>query len=198
MKHISELRLADLYRSRRGWVLGVCKGLATFLDVPVFWVRLLVLLLTPCTGVWPMVGGYLLAAFLIRPEPALAPDNDEERDFYDAYVSSRPQTLQRLRAVATGWPGGSAGWKTGSPPARPRPRAAAGPRARGERAGGRKPPAAKGLRPLDSRFGGSRRFGRLADAATVADPAGYHRPGIICSQLSGRYCRKSLPTCQAW
>ncbi len=97
MKHVSELRLADLYRSRQGWVLGVCKGLATFLGVPVFWVRVLVLLLTPCTGVWPMVGGYLLAAFLIRPEPALAPDNAEERAFYDEYVASRPHTLQRLR-----------------------------------------------------------------------------------------------------
>lgn len=97
MKHYSELRLADLYRSRRGWVLGVCKGLARFLDVPVVWVRLLVLFLTPCTGVWPMVGGYLLAAFLMRPEPALTPDSDEERVFYDEYVASRPHALHQLR-----------------------------------------------------------------------------------------------------
>jgi phage shock protein C len=97
MKHYSELRLRELYRSRSGMLLGVCKGLANFLDVPVFWMRVLILMLTPFTGVWPMVAAYLIAGFVIKPEPVLPPNNDEERVFYDEYVASRGNALSRVK-----------------------------------------------------------------------------------------------------
>ncbi len=97
MRHYSELRLGELYRSRSGLLLGVCKGLARFLDVPVFWLRVLVLVLTPFTGVWPMVAAYLIAGFVIKPEPVIAPDSDEERAFYDDYVASRANALTRVK-----------------------------------------------------------------------------------------------------
>ena len=54
MRRTSEWRLSSLYRSRSGLLLGVCKGLARFLEVRVLWLRLFVLVLTPFTGVWPM------------------------------------------------------------------------------------------------------------------------------------------------
>ena len=76
MRHYSQWRLDRLYRSRSGIFLGVCKGLARFLDVPVFWFRVFILVLTPFTGVWPMVAAYLIAGFVIKPEPVLPPDND--------------------------------------------------------------------------------------------------------------------------
>uniref|UniRef100_I2Q741 Putative stress-responsive transcriptional regulator n=1 Tax=Desulfovibrio sp. U5L TaxID=596152 RepID=I2Q741_9BACT len=97
MRHYSQLRLDRLYRSRSGLFLGVCKGLARFLDVPVFWFRVFILVLTPFTGVWPMVGAYLIAGFLIKPEPVLPPDSDEERAFYDDYVASRANALSRVK-----------------------------------------------------------------------------------------------------
>ncbi|MEA4858772.1 MAG: envelope stress response membrane protein PspC [Solidesulfovibrio sp.] len=97
MRHYSELRLGELYRSRSGLLLGVCKGLARFLDVPVFWLRVLVLVLTPFTGIWPMVAAYLIAGFVIKPEPVIAPDSDEERAFYDDYVTSRANALTRVK-----------------------------------------------------------------------------------------------------
>lgn len=97
MRHLSELDLRDLYRARSGVILGVCKGLAAFLDVPVSAVRLAVLFLTPFTGVWPMVAAYLIAGFVIKPEPVLAPDSDEERAFYDDYVTSRKNALARVK-----------------------------------------------------------------------------------------------------
>jgi len=97
MRHYSELRLSQLYRSRSGMFLGVCKGLARFLDVPVFWMRVFIVILTFFTGVWPMVGAYLIAGFVIKPEPVLPPDSDEERAFYDDYVSSRTHTLARVK-----------------------------------------------------------------------------------------------------
>lgn len=97
MRHYSELRLRELYRSRSGLLLGVCKGLARFLDVPVFWLRIFILILTPFTGVWPMVGAYLIAGFVIKPEPVMPPDSDEERAFYDDYVASRTHALSRVK-----------------------------------------------------------------------------------------------------
>ncbi|MGE4537183.1 MAG: envelope stress response membrane protein PspC [Desulfovibrio sp.] len=97
MRHYSELRLNQLYRSRSGMFLGVCKGLARFLDVPVFWMRVFIVILTFFTGVWPMVGAYLIAGFVIKPEPVLPPDSDEERAFYDDYVSSRTHALARVK-----------------------------------------------------------------------------------------------------
>ncbi len=97
MRHYSELRVSELYRSRSGLFLGVCKGLARFLDVPVFWMRVFVLALTLFTGVWPMVGAYLIAGFLIKPEPVLPPDTDEEQAFYDDYVASRTHALSRIK-----------------------------------------------------------------------------------------------------
>lgn len=97
MKHYSELRLSQLYRSRSGLLLGVCKGLARFLGVSVFWLRVLIVILTFFTGIWPMVGAYLIAGFVIKPEPVLPPDTDEERAFYDDYVTSRTHALTRVK-----------------------------------------------------------------------------------------------------
>jgi len=97
MRRTSEWRLSSLYRSRSGLLLGVCKGLARFLEVRVLWLRLFVLVLTPFTGVWPMVAAYLIAGFLMKPEPVLEPDSDEERAFYNDYVSSRGEALRRVK-----------------------------------------------------------------------------------------------------
>lgn len=97
MRHISELDIRNLYRSRTGMLLGVCKGLARFLDVPVAAVRLAVVVMTPFTGVWPMIAAYLIAGFVIKPEPVLPPDSDEERAFYDDYVASRKNALARVK-----------------------------------------------------------------------------------------------------
>ena len=97
MRHYSQLHVNQLYRSRSGMLLGVCKGLARFLDVPVFWMRVFVLVLTFFTGIWPMVGAYLIAGFVIKPEPVLPPDSDEERAFYDDYVASRTHAIRRVK-----------------------------------------------------------------------------------------------------
>ena len=97
MRHISELDWQKLYRSRSGLILGVCKGLAAFLDVPVGAVRLAVVVLSPFTGLWPMIAAYLIAGFVIKPEPVLSPDSDEERAFYDDYVVSRKNALARVK-----------------------------------------------------------------------------------------------------
>lgn len=97
MRHISELRYHRLYRARDGRLLGVCKGLARYLDVPVTGVRLGVILLAVFSGLWPVVAAYLLAGFLIRPEPALPPANDDEREFYARYATNKKNGREELK-----------------------------------------------------------------------------------------------------
>ncbi len=67
MLHTDERR--PLYRSRRGWLLGVCRGVAERLDISVFWTRLLTLIAFVLTGFWPVGAAYLLAALLLKREP---------------------------------------------------------------------------------------------------------------------------------
>ncbi len=97
MRHYQQLDWKGLYRARDGVALGVCKGLARFLDVPVFWIRLGAILLAVFTGFWPVVGLYLLAGFILKPEPAVTPGNEAEREFYNSYASSREGGLRRVK-----------------------------------------------------------------------------------------------------
>lgn len=89
-----------LYRSRQGAIFGVCRGFAEKNDLPVFWVRALTVGVTLITGVWPGVIVYLLAAMIIKPEPAVPFRDTADREFYDSYANSRTNALDRLRRVA--------------------------------------------------------------------------------------------------
>ena len=60
---------SGLYRSRDGVLFGVCKGLARYFDLSVFWTRVVAVIVLICTGLWPVVGLYLVAALLMKPEP---------------------------------------------------------------------------------------------------------------------------------
>jgi len=86
-----------LYRSRKGLILGVCRGLANYFDLNVFWIRLLAVALLLATGFWPMTALYVLAALIMKPEPVLPLSTDAEQEFYHTYASSRSMALQRLK-----------------------------------------------------------------------------------------------------
>lgn len=58
-----------LYRSRRGLLFGVCRGLAEYFDISVFWTRVLALAALVFTGFWPVGVIYLLAALVMKREP---------------------------------------------------------------------------------------------------------------------------------
>jgi len=62
-------RPTRLYRSRGGLVLGVCRGVAEYMNLSVFWTRVVAVGLLVLTGLWPVVGVYLLAALLMKREP---------------------------------------------------------------------------------------------------------------------------------
>lgn len=58
------------YRSRKGMIFGVCRGLADYFNFSVFWTRILVVIGFVFTGFWPLGVAYIAAAFLMKPEPS--------------------------------------------------------------------------------------------------------------------------------
>jgi phage shock protein C len=86
-----------IYRSRTGAIFGVCRGLAEHFDFSVFWVRFLAVALLIFSGLWPAMILYILAALIMKPEPALPISSPDEYHFYDVYASSRHEATQRLR-----------------------------------------------------------------------------------------------------
>ena len=78
-------------------ILGVCKGLADYLNFSVFWTRMIAVGLLLFTGLWPVLGIYFLAALLMKPEPVLPVKTDEDEEFYDSYMSSRAMALRRVK-----------------------------------------------------------------------------------------------------
>ena len=86
-----------LYRSRNGIIMGVCRGIAEYFDFSVFWARMIAVILLFVTGLWPIVGIYIIAALLMKPEPVIPIETDAEREFYDSYTHSRQGAAQRLK-----------------------------------------------------------------------------------------------------
>ncbi|THB64268.1 MAG: PspC domain-containing protein [Desulfovibrio sp.] len=86
------------YRSRQGLIMGVCRGLADYLEFPVMFIRLMVVVLWIATGFWVVAALYLLAAVIMKFEPVLPIDDEQEQEFYDSYAgSSRKSALSRLK-----------------------------------------------------------------------------------------------------
>ena len=85
-----------LYRSRNGVLLGVCRGLAEYFNISLFWTRMTVVIIFLISGLWPITLIYILASLLMTPEPVKPLTSAEDRDFYDDYVRSRPGTIRRM------------------------------------------------------------------------------------------------------
>ena len=58
-----------MYRSRKGMIAGVCRGIAEYFDISVFATRAIALFMLLCTGFWPTAALYIVAAFLMKKEP---------------------------------------------------------------------------------------------------------------------------------
>jgi len=94
--NISESRSGP-YRSRSGVILGVCKGLAQYFNFSLFWTRIIAVGLLIFSGFWPVVGLYILAALLLKPEPVVPFRNEQDQEFYGSFTASRRMALQRLQ-----------------------------------------------------------------------------------------------------
>jgi phage shock protein C len=97
MRRFEKIIQGRLYRSRDGIILGVCKGIAEHFDFSVFWARVITILILFVSGFWPIVVLYFIAALLMKPEPVIPIQTDEEQEFYDSYLYSRKGAAERLR-----------------------------------------------------------------------------------------------------
>jgi phage shock protein C len=86
------------YRSRRGIIFGVCRGLAEHFNFSVFWTRVLVLILFLFTGFWPVGLLYLVAGLLLQPEPVIPLENKSDEEFYHSYTRSRSSAIARIKS----------------------------------------------------------------------------------------------------
>lgn len=86
-----------LYRSRHGLLFGVCRGIADYAELSVFWVRLGIIIAAFLTGFWPMLLLYLVAAIFLKPAPVIEFTDDEDWNFYQTYVADRKMALLRLK-----------------------------------------------------------------------------------------------------
>ena len=97
MRRIFDENRRGPYRSRKGILLGVCRGLAEYMDFSVGGIRLIFIGLALFSGIWPITGLYILAAVLMKPKPVLPFETDADEEFYDSYVNSRSMALGRLK-----------------------------------------------------------------------------------------------------
>ena len=97
MNNLHEKGQRTLYRSRKGMICGVCAGLADYMNFSVFWMRVIAVLCLFFTGLWPVIGIYFLAALLMKPEPVRPLLNEEDREFYHSYATSRGMAVHRLK-----------------------------------------------------------------------------------------------------
>ena len=97
MRRFERIFGGGLYRSRNGIILGVCRGIADYFDFSVFWARVITLVLLFFTGFWPVMILYFVAALLMKPEPVIPIETDEEQEFYDSYIHSHRGATDRLK-----------------------------------------------------------------------------------------------------
>jgi phage shock protein C len=95
----AENRTRRLYRSRDGYLLGVCRGIADYFGVDVFWTRAVAIVVFVVTGLWPLTGLYILAVLFMPLEPVLPVNSDADEEFYNAYAHSRSMAVQRLKRI---------------------------------------------------------------------------------------------------
>ena len=86
-----------IYRSGRGALLGVCRGIAEYFDLNVFWFRITTVILFIFTGFWSVGGLYILAALLMKMEPAAPFKSEDDADFYDTYSNSGESAIKKIK-----------------------------------------------------------------------------------------------------
>ena len=97
MRRFKNIFRGGLYRSRNGIILGVCRGIAEYFDFSVFWARTIVFIVFLFSGFWPVTALYFIAALLMKPEPVIPIQTEDQQEFYDSYVYSRKGATDRIK-----------------------------------------------------------------------------------------------------
>jgi phage shock protein C len=70
---------------------------ADYFDFSVFWIRALAVILFICTGFWPIVGVYVLAALLMKSDPAKSGGSASKQRSSYRQRCTRNDPAERLR-----------------------------------------------------------------------------------------------------
>ncbi len=97
MSRYNSMSGSGLYRSRSGVIMGVCRGLADYFDISVFWIRAIAVILFIFTGFWPVVGIYFLAALLMKSESVKNSATGSNHKAGSRYGCMRNHTAERLK-----------------------------------------------------------------------------------------------------
>lgn len=96
-RHFHHAGRTTLYRSRNGMICGVCRGIAEYYSFNVFWTRVLFVVAAVFTQIVPALVLYVVAAVVMKPEPVLPLETEEDEEFYHSYTGSRTMALNRLK-----------------------------------------------------------------------------------------------------
>ena len=97
MTRYSRMSRRGLYRSRNGVLLGVCRGVADYFDFSVFWIRATAVILFICTGFWPIVGVYILAALLMKSDAVRSSASQSQPKASGRHRCTRNDAAERLK-----------------------------------------------------------------------------------------------------
>ena len=97
MRNHDNLTRSGIYRSRKGVIFGVCRGLAEHFDFSIVWARVIAIIFLLVTGFWPAIGMYLIATLLMKPAPVVPIKTEAEQEFYDSYANSRHLAARRIK-----------------------------------------------------------------------------------------------------
>jgi phage shock protein C len=97
MRNHDKLTRSGIYRSRKGVIFGVCRGLAEHFDFSIVWARVIAIIFLLVTGFWPAIGLYLIATLLMKPAPVVPIKTEAEQEFYDSYANSRHLAARRIK-----------------------------------------------------------------------------------------------------
>jgi phage shock protein C len=97
MRNHDNLTRSGIYRSRKGVIFGVCRGLAEHFDFSIVWARVIAIIFLLVTGFWPAIGLYLIATLLMKPAPVIPIKTEAEQEFYDSYANSRHLAARRIK-----------------------------------------------------------------------------------------------------
>ena len=77
--------------------MGVCRGVAEYFDISVFWTRIVTLIIFLFTGFWPIGVMYIIAGLVLKVEPASPLHTENDHEFYNSYTQSRESAIQRIK-----------------------------------------------------------------------------------------------------
>ena len=97
MSRNSSISGRKLHRSRNGVILGVCRGVADYFDFSVFWARAIAVGLLIFTHFGLVIGLYLLAALLMKSEPAIPFRTGPKHGYDSRYTNAKHDTFNRLK-----------------------------------------------------------------------------------------------------